>query len=960
LPPTARRNLVGAALLALLLPLALARVAHATPAGPPPLRPLDERTLGFGESRNYFFPMEAGEYLRIDVEQNDDIDAGIRLYDSQGKLLFHGNSYTGTHGAETMSWIAEKAEVLRVEVYAWEEFDGRFRASVDGPRSPTAYDTRRTQATRELFEGIRLEELQPEPLYAQAEEHHRRAVALWAGLAETRWSVLAQRHLAYVLTKQGEVAEGYLRYRSIWPILLELKEIELIPEAACRIIQYLVQAGDVSEFEHFTEPALAGLSAQLPGAAANRADCLAFEAIRIGRLETAIEFLRFRIKVLSSAGDRSALPDALQELSRVLRRMGRLDEALQVTKREYRLSETPQAEARALVAQALTQIGLGKPQFAIQTLAEIKQPTALPLAVQAEFAYANGWANFDAANYVSASEYFSRSSELRPRGPDSAASWAFLALSEIKRGQLSLARDAMSRALEFPLLADAGTRAFVHRVEAEFFYAEGRLQEAMDRLQLSLTEMEKQRSDSASEALRVSFWSTRSQHLEAAINLLLSAANRQNDERFAEQAFMIVDDLRAPTLRERLQRASYRQLEPTLDVAASRPEVAQLDRKIASLTQRRPPQWREIKDSFSRRRAEVLLSAALRRRHNRQQLSSRSPDWNLKELQAQLGPDEQFISFFLGKERSYVWILDRGRLELVSLPPRAEIERVALALSEAASESRLTGGEERLRIAAADFSNIVWRRFSTKIWARNLHISPDGALYRVPFAAVEDPENPGKQLVDRLGLSIAPSLSTISAIRSRERRCSGTGLVSNSGPTGDFSKDGPALSRFRAEFATIPATRASILSGSLGPFCHLHFATHGSADSSWPDSSALIADDGVTSDSIYAFEIRELELSADLVVLAACESGAGEVRGEGLYGLSSAFLGAGAAQVLASLWPVDSQATSELMASFYSALGQGLEPTFALREAQMDLRSRPGRESLAFWGAFQIIGAPDH
>ncbi|MDX2000511.1 MAG: CHAT domain-containing tetratricopeptide repeat protein [Thermoanaerobaculia bacterium] len=958
MPPTARRNLAGAALLALLLPLALARAAHAAPTGPAPLRPLDERTLGIGESRNYFFPMKAGEYLRIDVEQNDDIDAGIRLYDSRGKLLFHGNSYTGTHGAETMSWIAEKAEVLRVEVYAWEEFDGRFRASVDGPRSPSAYDVRRTQASRELFEGIRLEEQQPEPLYAQAEEHHRRAVALWAGLAEPRWAVVAQRHLAFVLKEQGDSEQSYALYRSIWKPLLQIEEIELIGEAGCEIVRHLIAEGDVSEFDYFSEVVLARLSSQLPHAAARRAACMAFEAMRIGRLETAVDFLRFQTGVLSVAENRRELSEALRDLSRALRRLGRLEEALRVTKRQYKLAETPDTKARALVAYALIQIGLEKPSEAIQTIAEIV-PTTLPLAVQAEIAYAGGWANFDAGNYASASELFRKSSELRPRGPEHAASWAFLALSEIERGRLQSARDALSKALEFPLLADASTRAFVHRVEAKIFYEEGHLREAVDRLQLSLSEMEQQRQDPDSEALRVSFWSTRSQHLEAAVNLLLSAADRQGDQHYAEQAFMIVDGSRAPALRERLQRAPYRQEESSLYSLGLRPELAQLDQKIADLTRRMPPGWRELRALFSRQRAEIQLSAALRRRPAKKpSFPSSSARLSLNELKAQLRPDEQFISFFLGRERSLAWIIDRNHFDLVSLPPGAEIERVALDLAIAAAESRSSDREGHFRTAASAFSKLVWAPLTPKIWAQRLQISPDGALHRVPFAVVADPETPEAQLVDRFGLSIAPSLASVLEIRRRQRNCSGVGLITTSEGSSDFSDDGRALRAYSSDITLIRATRTDVLGPGLKPFCQLHIASHGSADSSWPDSSALIFDGSGLGKSVYAFEIRELELSASLVTLAACESGVGDVRGEGLYGLTNAILGAGAKQVLASLWPIDNQATSELMEDFYDALGSGLDPHLALRRAQLNQRSRVGRHHPALWAAFQIFGAP--
>jgi CHAT domain-containing protein len=160
----------------------------------------------------------------------------------------------------------------------------------------------------------------------------------------------------------------------------------------------------------------------------------------------------------------------------------------------------------------------------------------------------------------------------------------------------------------------------------------------------------------------------------------------------------------------------------------------------------------------------------------------------------------------------------------------------------------------------------------------------------------------------------------------------------------------------------LEARRAEILNGKLSRYRILHFATHGILDDQHPELSrlALSQVDGegkpLGDGFLYAHEIRELEFPADLVVLSACRTALGkEVRGEGLLGLTRAFMQAGAGQVVVSLWNVDDQATAELMARFYSyLLIDGLHPAAALRAAQEELRRTT--PAPYFWAGFVLQG----
>ena len=105
-------------------------------------------------------------------------------------------------------------------------------------------------------------------------------------------------------------------------------------------------------------------------------------------------------------------------------------------------------------------------------------------------------------------------------------------------------------------------------------------------------------------------------------------------------------------------------------------------------------------------------------------------------------------------------------------------------------------------------------------------------------------------------------------------------------------------------------------------------------------------------------DIYNLKLPAELVVLSACQTGLGqEVRGEGLMGLTRAFLYAGAARVVVSLWSVNDRATADLMAGLYRRmLRDGHRPSAALREAQLEMRKQKRWQSPYYWAAFVQMG----
>jgi CHAT domain-containing protein len=291
----------------------------------------------------------------------------------------------------------------------------------------------------------------------------------------------------------------------------------------------------------------------------------------------------------------------------------------------------------------------------------------------------------------------------------------------------------------------------------------------------------------------------------------------------------------------------------------------------------------------------------------------------------------------------------------------------------------------------------------------------DGALQYLPFAALPDPDGFEQPLIVNHEIVSAPSASTLAVLRKEnaDRKPAPKTLAVLADPvfSAEDSRVGrgqekqelavkrgvnqplqrslsdlglaglrlPRLPGTRREAAGIlslvpeaqrrqaldfEASRETLASPEMNQYRILHLATHGLLNTAHPELSgvvlSLVDRRGQPQDGFMRLhEIYNLKLSADLVVLSACQTGLGkEIQGEGLVGLTRGFMYAGAPRVLASLWKVDDRATAELMKQFYgSMLGEKrTRPAAALRQAQVAMWKTKGWEAPYYWAAFVLQG----
>jgi CHAT domain-containing protein len=170
----------------------------------------------------------------------------------------------------------------------------------------------------------------------------------------------------------------------------------------------------------------------------------------------------------------------------------------------------------------------------------------------------------------------------------------------------------------------------------------------------------------------------------------------------------------------------------------------------------------------------------------------------------------------------------------------------------------------------------------------------------------------------------------------------------------------PASTRVALDF---DASRETVLGTDLGQYRILHLATHSLLDNQRPELSGVVLSlvdraGRPQNGFLRLYDIYNLRLGSDLVVLSACKTArGGEIEGEGLIGLTRGFLYAGAPRVVATLWEVDDRTTALVMKHFYEGmLMRGERPAAALRRAQAEVARTQGWDPPFYWAAFTLQG----
>jgi CHAT domain-containing protein/Tfp pilus assembly protein PilF len=242
-------------------------------------------------------------------------------------------------------------------------------------------------------------------------------------------------------------------------------------------------------------------------------------------------------------------------------------------------------------------------------------------------------------------------------------------------------------------------------------------------------------------------------------------------------------------------------------------------------------------------------------------------------------------------------------------------------------------------------------------------ILPQNELFLVPFAALQDAQD--KYFIQQHTLTIAPSIQVLALTETKSNRLSktpplvvgnpimplfgGTQLANLPGSEAEAKGIGTILKV--APLIGAQADKQQVIAlMKTAPIIHL--ATHGLLDTIKGDIPGAIA---LTNGFLTSGEIFDMQLSANLVVLSACDTGRGDLTGEGVVGLSRSLSVAGVPSVIVSLWEVNDEATKALMEEFYRNLQlKKLPKAQALRQAM--LTTMVDYPNPNFWSAFMLVG----
>jgi CHAT domain-containing protein/Tfp pilus assembly protein PilF len=331
------------------------------------------------------------------------------------------------------------------------------------------------------------------------------------------------------------------------------------------------------------------------------------------------------------------------------------------------------------------------------------------------------------------------------------------------------------------------------------------------------------------------------------------------------------------------------------------------------------------------------------------------------------------LFYWLGEKQSYLWAITPLKTGLFPLPPGAEIDSLVQRYRQA-----LNGPQDVLE--SSEEGRILYRTLvgpAKPLFPRNakVFIIPDGSLNNLNFETLVVAEPKPHYWIEDADVENASSLRVLAAsFRSRnavvnhnQRRLL---LIGNSI---EPSQEYPELPRAGEQMASVArhfpaneeqvyqreqATPAAYLAGNPEKFSYIHFVAHGTASRLSPlDSAIVLSKDTVGTDSfkLYARDIVQHPLNADLVTISACYgAGSRAYTGEGLVGLAWAFLRAGAHNVIASLWEVTDASTEQLMNGFYDELDKGAAPDAALRAAKLSLLHGSAFHNPFYWAPFQL------
>ena len=724
-----------------------------------------------------------------------------------------------------------------------------------------------------------------------------------------------------------------------------------------------------------------------------------------GRYKEALDYLHKALKIvedMGSAADRRSLANKLQSIGLIHRRQGNYDQALAYARRSLAIFE--QTDDKFAVANLQNNIGvIYKAQGSnAQALEWFQKALAGYEAQKATPGIARSLNNIgdtyrSLGRYDEALEPLQKGLRLREQGNDRGA--ISLSLNNLGRlydeqGKYAELLDVSRRAAQISESVNDPEELWTAQEKiGRAQFALGQPDAARESFLAAIATLESFRANVAGgEQQQQSFLEGRLAPWLGMIDVLVSQDKSAEALRFAEQskARVLLDTLQAGRANIRESRSKEEQKgEEEL-----RRRLVSLNSKLTTEVRREKPdatRVTELKAQIEKARLEYEdFQTRLYLAHPEIKVRrGQAPVIKSEELGAIL-PDaaSAVLEYVVGKNQTYLFVATKGKAEPDVCVYTLPIKRDELIKGTEAFRQQLAGRDLGFRVSAVQLYETLLKPAEAQLRGKsNLIIVPDNSLWDLPFQALLNGAN--RFLIQDAAIAYAPSLTVLREMTKRRQ-------APSAGPASLFALGNPAVGNETIESAEVArrdgkleslpeaeqevkalgrlygASRSKVYTGAdaredrvkseASRAKILHFATHGILNNVSPMYSHLaLAEGGADEDGLLeAWELMQLDLQADLVVLSACETARGRIgAGEGMIGFSWAMFMAGVPSIVVSQWKVESAGTRDLMVDFHRGLlttKSKPTKTEALRQAALKLMKNPATSHPFYWAGFVLVG----
>lgn len=920
-----------------------------------------ERSLAAKESHSYTLRLNAGQYAFIVADQKG-IDVIVVAYGSDGAQLAQIDSPNVDRGPEPLSIVAETTGTYRVEVKA-DEGNGRYEIRLEQLRTATEQDHSRVAAQQLCVAAKALRNQRTAESYEQSIEKYQAALAIWRKLGDKEMEATTLHEVGWIYGDTGQyqrALDSYAQARGLYKSLGNLR-------------------GE-----------------------ANILNNTAWVYDELGDDEKALETYDHVARVYSAIDDVDPVP--LSNVGSAYAKLGQYQKALDI---HLRVLEIRRARKDPRLAITLSNIGncydhLGNKAKAIDFYS---QSIALRKELNNDYYIARTMNHMGAlyrglGDADKALNYFSQALTLRklvgdPKGV--AATLFQIAQTERDQGKLVEAGVLIETALS--VVESQRAKIGSQQLRATYFASVQQYREFYIDLLMRIHD-----ANPAGNSAQAAFNASETGRARSLLELLAEAGT---EIRHGVDPVLLA---RERSLGEAIAAKAASQIK-LLSGEHSEEQAQAVAKELAELTGEYDQVQARIRESSPQYAAltrPVPLTLAETQR--------RVLDADTLLLEYSLGDERSFLWAVTPDSIKSYDLPKRAEIEPLA---RRVYELLTARNANVANE---TLGQRRQRLeladaeyskAAASLSQMLLKPAAAELKNKRLLIVSDGVLQYVPFAGLPDPTAADSQpLIVAHEVVNAPSASVVAVLRQEtaNRKPAARTLAVLADPV--FSNDDPRVSAARANHALpeekntaidtvraaaeaglgnlkrlrftrqeadeiarlaadypkleavdFQANRKLATSAAIGEYRIVHFATHGVVNSRHPELSgivlSLVDEKGQPQNGfLRLYDLYNLKLSADLVVLSACQTALGkDIRGEGLIGLTRGFMYAGAPRVIASLWQIDDRASAEFMKRFYQGmLGEKLRPAAALRAAQVSMQNDKRWRAPHYWAAFTLQG----